>query len=112
MSNSFETCPTHFSRGEKNFVAGALPPCATPSYGPVSVFGSHLKTVFRYPYPVENVLSCWISKWQTGYWSSLAHVVSRQPSMTSGTTSDVLRSDVVETVWKTLRASTCNQQSG
>ena len=39
-----------------------------------SVSGSHLKAVFRYPYPVANSQSCRISNRQTGQWSSLAEM--------------------------------------
>jgi len=33
MPNSFKRCPTHFSRGRKNFLGAAAPPLRPPRYG-------------------------------------------------------------------------------
>jgi len=45
MPNSFEVCPTHFSKRAKNFAEGEAPPLLHPGYWPVSAAESLALTV-------------------------------------------------------------------
>ena len=45
-ANSFKRCPTHFSRGAKNFLEGASSPLRPPGYGPCSKQGYHIPSLF------------------------------------------------------------------